>query len=259
MIMNTDLINKIKEYFNLNIYETKVWLALLTKGVASAGEVADLSGVPRSRTYDVLESLEKRGFAILKIGKPAKYIAVRPTEVIEKIKNKTMQEAQDKVKSLSLLKETQEYIDLEQLHNSKISPLKSDELIISLRGRPSILSQIRELIETSTEEVTICTSVSDFENKSRVILPALDRLAKSKAKAKIILSGDTDKIKKLSNKLNMKFKHSELNARFFISDKRKALFMISAENADEEKGIWLNSPFFTESLTKIIESSLSAK
>ena len=66
MIIKPELVRRIKEYFNLNIYETKVWLALLSKGVASAGEVAEISGVPRSRTYDVLESLEKRGFAITK-------------------------------------------------------------------------------------------------------------------------------------------------------------------------------------------------
>ena len=77
MIIKQELVKQIKEYFNLNIYETKVWLALLTKGIASAGEIAELSSVPRSRTYDVLESLEKRGFAIIKIGKPVKYIAIR--------------------------------------------------------------------------------------------------------------------------------------------------------------------------------------
>ena len=75
MINKQELVKKIKEYFNLNIYETKVWLALLSKGVASAGEVAELSGVPRSRTYDVLESLEKQGFAMMKLGKPVKYIS----------------------------------------------------------------------------------------------------------------------------------------------------------------------------------------
>ena len=60
--MKPELVKKIKDYFNLNIYETKVWLALLGKGIASAGEIAEISGVPRSRTYDVLESLEKQGF-----------------------------------------------------------------------------------------------------------------------------------------------------------------------------------------------------
>src|SRR5512146_1860333 len=117
MIMKQELVKQIREYFNLNIYETKVWVALLSKGIASAGEVAELSGVPRSRTYDVLESLEKRGFAIVKIGKPVKYIAVKPTEVIEKMKSHTLHEAQEKVKSLANLKNTSEYVELEQLHN----------------------------------------------------------------------------------------------------------------------------------------------
>ena len=50
MIVKPELVKQIKEYFNLNIYETKVWIALLSKGIASAGEIAELSGVPRSRT-----------------------------------------------------------------------------------------------------------------------------------------------------------------------------------------------------------------
>ena len=93
MLVKTDLVNRIKDYFDLNIYETKVWLALLGKGVASAGEVAELSRVPRSRTYDVLESLEKKGFAIIKLGKPVKYIGVKPNLILEKLKNnvETMQ------------------------------------------------------------------------------------------------------------------------------------------------------------------------
>ena len=33
----------LKQIFNLNIYETKVWLALLKKGIASAGEIAEIS------------------------------------------------------------------------------------------------------------------------------------------------------------------------------------------------------------------------
>ena len=65
MLVKQELINKIKDYFDLNVYETKVWLALIGKGSASAGEIAELSGVPRSRTYDVLETLEKKGFAIV--------------------------------------------------------------------------------------------------------------------------------------------------------------------------------------------------
>src|SRR4030042_38870 len=84
MILSQELINRIKDHFDLNLYETKVWLALLSKGVASVGEVAALSRVPRSRTYDVLESLEKKGFAIIRMGKPVKYLGGKPQIILER-------------------------------------------------------------------------------------------------------------------------------------------------------------------------------
>lgn len=256
MIVKPELVKKIKEYFNLNIYETKVWLALLSKGIASAGEIAELSGVPRSRTYDVLESLEKEGFAIVKIGKPVKYIAVKPTEVIEKMKSATLNQANEKVKSLSNLKDTQEYVELEQLHNTGISPIKSHEITGSVRGRSNIISRIREVIENSEKEVLICTSISDFEDKSRVLLPALQKAMNSKVKVKIALSGEPDKIKKLNAKHGFKAKPIDSKARMFASDKNEVLFMITPERSEEEIAVWLQSPFFAESLTGIFETSL---
>ncbi len=257
MIIKPELVKRVREYFNLNIYETKVWLALLSKGIASAGEVAELSSVPRSRTYDVLESLEKRGFAITKIGKPVKYIAVKPTEVIEKLKSKTLNDAQEKVKALGALKGTQEYTELEQLHNTGISPVKSNEIAGSIKGRSNILSRLRELLESAKKEVLVCTSVSDFEDKSRVLLSTLEKLNKNDIKIKVVLSGEPEKIKKLSLKHSFKAKPIDSNARVFMADKKEVLFMLTPENAEEEMGVWLDSPFFTESLSTIIDGSLS--
>lgn len=255
MIIKPELVKRIKEYFNLNIYETKVWLALLSKGIASAGEIAEISGVPRSRTYDVLESLEKRGFAITKIGKPVKYISVKPTEVIEKIKSKAIAEAQERVKSLSSLKSTQEYTELEQLHNSGISPIKSSDIAGSLKGRSNVLSRIRALLEGSKKEVLICTSVLDFEDKSRVLAPILEKLNRSTVRVKIALSGEQDKIKKINSKFGIKAKPINSNARVFMSDKKEIMLMVTPESAEEEIGVWLDSPFFTESLATVIETS----
>jgi len=256
MIIKPELVKRIKEYFDLNIYETKVWLALLSKGIASAGEVAELSGVPRSRTYDVLESLEKRGFAITKIGKPVKYISVKPTEVIEKIKTKASMEAQEKINSLSTLKDTQEYLELELLHKSGASPIKSNDIAGSMRGRANILSRIREVLECATKEVLICTSATDFEDKSRVISSAIDKLNKNDIKVKVMLSGEQDKIKKINAKFNLKAKTINSNARVFMADKKEVLFMVTPETAEEEIAVWLDSPFFTGSLSEVIEGSM---
>ena len=256
MIVKQELVKRIKDYFGLNIYETKVWLALLSKGVVSAGETAELSGVPRSRTYDVLESLAKRGFAIVKLGKPVKYIAVEPQTVIEKMKSQALNDAQEKVKRLSNLSETPEYAELTALHKTGITPIKAEDLSGHIKGRSNILSKLRELFEKAQNEVSICTSVTDFEDKSRVLLPVLENLAKKDIKIKIALSGDADRIKKLVNKHPLKVKPTTNQGRFFIADKKEAFFMINQENADEEVGVWLNSPQFATSFAGMFDTHL---
>ncbi|GAG02781.1 unnamed protein product, partial [marine sediment metagenome] len=87
MIVQKDFLSKLKD-FGLNTYESKLWTALLSRGVSTAGELSDIATVPRSRSYDVLESLQRKGFIIMKLGKPIKYIAVPPEEVLERIKKK---------------------------------------------------------------------------------------------------------------------------------------------------------------------------
>ena len=105
MIVQKEFLDKLKD-FGLNSYERKLWIALLSRGVSSAGELSDISNVPRSRAYDVLESLEKKGFIVVKVGKPIKYLAVSPSEVIERVKKKISEDADQRSKTLSQLKDS---------------------------------------------------------------------------------------------------------------------------------------------------------
>ena len=104
MIVKEEFLNKLRQYFGLNLYEVKIWTALLSRGVSTAGELSDIGNVPRSRAYDILESLEKKGFIIMKLGKPIKYIAVEPKEVVERAKKLMFDDAKEKVKRLDDLK-----------------------------------------------------------------------------------------------------------------------------------------------------------
>jgi len=249
MILKQELINQVRDYFNLNIYETKVWLALLGKGVASAGEIAEISGVPRSRTYDVLESLEKQGFAIMKLGKPVKYIAVKPNIIIEKLKSNTLRYANEKIKNISKLKETNEYKELQQLYDVGIEPIKQEDISGSVRGKSTIYNHIKELLENAKKEVIICTSSNEIQLKSRFFSLLFDRLKKSNIKIKIALSGDEKEIKKINSKFKLKAKQINIDTRFFIADNEQVLFMISNSNhPDEEIAVWLNTPFFAATL-----------
>lgn len=257
MIIKQELINQIKDHFALNIYETKVWLALLGRGLASAGEIAEISGVPRSRTYDVLESLEKMGFAILKLGKPVKYIAIKPNVIIEKLKSNTMKDAGDRIKSISKLKDTSEYKELEQLYNVGIKPIKQEEISGAIKGKLTIYNHIKDLLENAKKEVIICTSVTEIQNKSRFFSIVFDRLKKANIKIKVALSGEEKEIKKINAKFRIKAKNIKIDTRFFISDNEQILFIISKNGMpDEEIAVWLNTPYFASSLSFMFDEAV---
>ena len=91
MIVKEEFLSRLRKIFDLNLYEVKVWTALLSRGTSTAGELSNISDVPRSRTYDILESLEKKGFIVMKLGKPIKFVALKPEEVVERVKKNLMQ------------------------------------------------------------------------------------------------------------------------------------------------------------------------
>jgi len=257
MLLKEELVNKIKDYFDLNIYETKVWLALLTKGTASAGEIASLSGVPRSRTYDVLESLEKKGFALVKLGKPVKYMGVKPNIILEKLKNNVRKDAEDRVVSLANLKSTEEYTQLEELYNVGINPVKREDLSASLKGRSNITNHLREILENAEKEVIICTNAEEFKTKEKLFKETIELLGKAKIKVKIALSGNEALIKSISEDLGMKIKKINIDAKFFIVDKKEILFYLTKESTKEDTAIWLNSDFFSTAFADLFDMAVN--
>lgn len=257
MLINKEIINKIKDYFDLNVYETKVWLALLGKGVASAGEIAEMSRVPRSRTYDVLESLEKKGFAIVKLGKPVKYIGVKPKIVLEKLKNNIRKNADDRVVSLTNIKETDEFTKLEKLYKGGISPIKREDLSASLKGKSNITNYLKEIIQSANKEVIICTNAEELKSKLKLFEQTFEILKKSNIKIKMALSGEPQTIKELSGKFGIKIKQIEIDAKFFIIDQKEILFYLSKRSDTEDVAIWLNSEFFISAFVALFEKAMN--
>lgn len=256
MLLKQDLIKKVRDYFSLNIYEAKVWLALLRKGVASAGEIASLSGVPRSRTYDVLESLEKRGFAIAKLGKPAKYIGIKPRMIIEKLKNNVRKEAEDKMLELSKIKTTNEFGLLESLYNEGFEPVKKGDVSIALKGRSNISNHVREIMKNAKNEVIVCTNAEELFSKAKLFRQTFESLNKSGVKLNIALSGDEKMINEISKIFGMKFKKINVNVKFFIIDRKEILFYLSKDKNEEDTALWINSEFFANAFASLFEKAL---
>ncbi|MBI5803073.1 TrmB family transcriptional regulator [Candidatus Pacearchaeota archaeon] len=255
MLIEQDLIKKVRDYFDLNIYETKVWLALLKKGVASAGEISSMSGVPRSRAYDVLEGLEKRGFVIVKLEKPVKYIGVKPRIVLEKLKNNIKKTADEKMVEISNIRETNEFENLENLYNEGLQPVKSEEKSVALRGKSNITNHLKEIISDAKSEIIICMNAEELLSKSRIFNQTFSNLKKSGVKIKVALSGNDAIISQEEKKFKMNFKRTKVKAKFFIIDRKEILFYLTNKTEDET-AIWLNSEFFAQAFALLFEKAI---
>jgi sugar-specific transcriptional regulator TrmB len=254
----TDLIKKIRYHFGLNVYESNVWLALLNKGSASVSEIAEISGVPRSRVYDVLESLEKQGFAIAQLGKPVRYMAVKPGNVIEKLKTTTLKEADERVKLLTNVKNSDEYRQLEVLHNKGIEPIKPEQLSSYIRGRENIYNSMKQIINDAKKEVILITTTVALKRKLHFLKPIFNKLRNNKVNIMVGAIPSTSMKEKVnfSKELGVPVRRVSVNTRFCIIDGHKSLFMITPDKEEEnDTAILIKSAFFSKALSTFLNAA----
>ena len=254
MIVDTKVLDKLK-HFSLNSYQAKLWTALLSRGVATAGELSDISNVPRSRAYDVLESLEKKGFIIMKIGKPIKYIAVPPAEVIKRVKKHVEREALEETQKIESLRGSQVLEDLQELYTNGVEKVDPTELSASIRGRNNLYNHLAELIDGAQESVIIATTSDGLIRKADALQRTLDKAHKRGVAIKIaapISKESTDAADLLKNYGEVR--DAELNSRFIIADNKMITFMLTDDsklNASYDVGVHVKSPFFVQSISTL--------
>ena len=61
-------INNIMKDLGFNEKEIKVYLSLIKNESLTAMEISQEARIDRTTTYDILESLEKKGFIVMKLG-----------------------------------------------------------------------------------------------------------------------------------------------------------------------------------------------
>ncbi|MBS3054340.1 MAG: hypothetical protein J4431_02275 [Candidatus Aenigmarchaeota archaeon] len=142
----------------LNKYERNIWVALLSRGSATAGELAEISKVPRSRCYDVLESLSSKGFIMLQPGKPLKYVSLPPREALERAKSKIMDDAREAEVRMESLSKSESVKELEKLHRDNIKTVNADELTGALKGRPAMLQHLGTMMKKARKNVKLITT-----------------------------------------------------------------------------------------------------
>jgi sugar-specific transcriptional regulator TrmB len=264
MIVKEEFLNKLRQIFNLNLYEVRIWTALLSRGVSTAGELSDIGNVPRSRAYDILESLEKKGFVVMKLGKPIKYIAVEPKEVIERIKKSIKEEADKNIQKLKDLSSGDILQELNTLHKQGVEFVEPSDLSGALRGRHNIYAHLESMVKRATKSVTIVTTSKGLIRKLETLYPTLTKLSKKGVKIRILAPPDQEssKVVKDISKIAEVKDAKGLNSRFCIVDGKEVLF-ITMDDKDVhpsyEVGVWVNTPYFANTLEKMLDAAWKSK
>jgi len=256
MIVKEEFLNKLRQFFGLNLYEVKIWTALLSRGVSTAGELSDIGNVPRSRAYDVLESLEKKGFVVMKLGKPIKYLAVDPKEVVERVKKLIKDDAEKQVQKLRDLSNTDVLTELNTLHSQGIEFVEASDLSGAIKGRHNVYSHMELLVKNAEKSVTIMTTSKGVLRKIEALGPLFEKLTKKNVKIRI--AAPVNKETAQSVKDIAKFaevRHiNKIDGRFVVVDGKDLLFMLMDDkevHPTYDVGVWVNTPFFAGALENL--------
>jgi len=256
MIVKDEFLNKLRQFFGLNLYEVRIWTALLSRGKSTAGELSEIGDVPRSRAYDVLESLEKKGFVVMKVGKPIQYLAVEPKEVVERLKKSVKEEAEKSIQVLRDLNNNEVVAELNSLYTQGIEFIEPADLSGAIRGRHNLYAHLETMVKRADKSITIMTSSKGVIRKMEALQPTLQKLSKKKVKIRIAapLASDASlaEIKKFAEIKNI----NDINARFCIVDGKEVMFMTMKDDEVHptyDLGIWVNAPYFAGALENLFE------
>jgi predicted transcriptional regulator len=78
--MAIDLLQRV----GFNKYEAEAYAALLQHGPLTGYELGKRSGVPLSRSYEILERLTSKGLALVQPGDPPRYVAEAPRQLLDR-------------------------------------------------------------------------------------------------------------------------------------------------------------------------------
>jgi sugar-specific transcriptional regulator TrmB len=264
MIGSAKLMDALKG-IGLNLYERRLWVALLARGTATAGELSEIANVPRSRTYDVLQSLAEKGFVIVQTTKPIRYVAVAPEEALERAKRKIEEDMKVLVRKIDELKESVIMRELNEIYKKGLKLVSPEEITGAIKGKFSVAQQLNTMFKVASEKINIITTPEGLNDLYKNHFEVLRRAKEKGVDIKIATSGSEgclEAIKAFSSIAEIRSvnqKEVPITGRIFLIDGRELIFGLTdlkSVHATQDLAIWSKSEHaaknFLEPLFKLV-------
>jgi len=248
MIASAKVMDALKG-IGLNLYERRLWVALLARGTSTAGELSEIANVPRSRSYDVLQSLADKGFVVVQTGKPIKYVTVSPEEALERAKKKLEEDLMAMQERIDDLKESPIVDELNGVFKQGMKIISPEDMTGALKGKYSVSQQLETMFRDANQKINIVTTPDGL---AQLLTNHLDTLKKAKERGVNIkiaaseIKKSSDAIKTLGSIAELRSvnaKEIPVSGRFFVVDGKQLAFALtdSKVHSTQDMVLWSKS------------------
>jgi sugar-specific transcriptional regulator TrmB len=222
----SDVTRRSLQQLGLTDYEIRSYTSLLDIGPATASELSEASSVPYSKVYEVLGSLEKKGWIEMEHGRPSKYYPKPPSVAMEI--------ARAQLETTFRTNESLVLGELQPLYEKKGVRERPDIWIV--RGDFNVLAKVRETIEHVQKEILAAVPALP-ESVVNALIPLLKAIVERGVKVQLMTMRAP-----VSETLNRLAKLCEVRVRDqmfgggIIADGREVILLLGQES-DEAIGL----------------------
>lgn len=240
--------------FGLTKSQAKVFIYLGKYGSKTASEIAKALQLPRTETYHLVNSLQNMGLAVAELSHPTKYTAMDMKEAVA-----------------TLVKQEQERIDVLATKEESLSEMwkeipffavetdesKSEKMQL-LHGNGPITNKIKDMVDSSTEDLRIYGSVSDLLRMYHS--DVFDWIESSPTNLKMVVS-PLNKTPEFLSEINSDsiraMPSNSENKCFIVNDKKEVLiFMRNATHPTRQVfAWWSDSETLVDMMSSLFELS----
>lgn len=209
-------------------YEVKAYLSLVQRGGLTASEVSRESQIPYSKVYEVLRSLEKKGWIQSEQSRPSKHYPKPPGEAVETAQLKLRRELESGVKAI--LRELQPLYEREERRE------RPDVWIV--RGEFNILARIQEVCGRAVYKLQAAVPALS-EGLMRVFESTFEEGAGKGLEASFmaVKNADVSLLKRLARYGEVRVREQMFGGGV-ISDVREVILVLGEDDPAGAVGIW---------------------
>ncbi|MBN2101620.1 MAG: TrmB family transcriptional regulator [Candidatus Aenigmarchaeota archaeon] len=260
MLASTDVLDALKS-IGLNLYERKIFIALLAKGVSTAGELSQIANVPRSRSYDILESLAEKGFVVAQPSKPIKYVALAPKDALERTKGNLTNKHEEMMARIDKLSDSSLVKEMETIYKEGFNMVQPFEMTGTLKGRHSINQHMHSLFKQAKKNIKIMTTEEGLNELYSNHYNVLKRLTKKGIKLQIAApTGDNTPSKAFAQIADVR--NAKSDHRLLVIDADHLMMSLTdgkKVHATQDVVFWANSPHAVKNMAEPVLSGAFRK